>query len=109
VTIIVNFKINQDFIAKVLCVDKDKPESNCHGTCHLSKQLSETDNDDQKKAPNKLKTKVETNLFLRSNSKGVNTYALGVNEAEDIYSFGEFYTSAYITDIFRPPESHFIS
>ncbi len=109
VAIIVNFKINQEFIAKVLCIDKDKPESNCHGTCQLSKQLSETDNDDPNKEQNKLKTEVETNLFLRSHPKSVNTYALDENEGDANGYYCEFYSSTYLSDIFKPPESHFIS
>lgn len=33
------YVLRQDFIAEHLCVNRDKPEENCHGKCHLRKQL----------------------------------------------------------------------
>ena len=33
------YAINKDFIATVLCINKDKPELKCNGKCHLTKQL----------------------------------------------------------------------
>ncbi len=44
--IIVNFKLNQKEIEKEFCVNKDKPERQCHGKCHLKKELQKTDNTD---------------------------------------------------------------
>ncbi len=37
--IYVNFKINQDYIAEVLCINKDKPDLKCNGCCQLKKEL----------------------------------------------------------------------
>lgn len=31
--------INQDYIAEFLCINKDKPELQCNGKCHLVKQI----------------------------------------------------------------------
>ena len=33
------YVLRQDFIAEHLCVNRDKPEENCHGKCHLRQQL----------------------------------------------------------------------
>jgi len=33
------YLLRQDFIAEHLCVNRDKPEEDCHGKCHLRKQL----------------------------------------------------------------------
>jgi len=41
--IVVNFQINREFIAKNLCVNRDKPKSCCAGKCELKKQLDEDD------------------------------------------------------------------
>lgn len=40
-TVVVNFALNQKAIEEAYCVNKDKPELQCHGTCHLKQQLSE--------------------------------------------------------------------
>lgn len=37
----VNYWMNRDYIASVLCENKDKPELECNGQCHLKKQIKE--------------------------------------------------------------------
>ena len=36
---IISFYANQDEIAAKHCINKDKPELQCHGKCHLKKKL----------------------------------------------------------------------
>ncbi len=33
------YALNQDYIAEFLCVNKDKPQLQCNGKCHLAKQI----------------------------------------------------------------------
>lgn len=47
--IIVSFAINQDYIAKNLCVNKDVPESCCQGKCHLEKELIADEKKEERK------------------------------------------------------------
>jgi hypothetical protein len=42
----VEYAINYDYIAKVLCINKDKPELNCNGKCQLMKKLKQQEEDD---------------------------------------------------------------
>jgi hypothetical protein len=49
--IYVSFKINQDNIAKALCVKKEVKNNGCQGKCHLKKQLEKSDEEEQKQAP----------------------------------------------------------
>lgn len=44
--IIVHFKLNQQYIEKEFCVNKAKPELQCHGKCHLKKDLEKSANSD---------------------------------------------------------------
>lgn len=41
--IIVHFKLNQKNIEKEFCVNKAKPKLQCHGQCHLKKELEKSD------------------------------------------------------------------
>jgi hypothetical protein len=41
--IIVHFKLNQKNIENEFCVNKAKPKLQCHGQCHLKKQLEKSD------------------------------------------------------------------
>ena len=48
-----NFKMNQSFIAKNLCVKKEIKENTCKGKCHLKKELEkvQTQENHQDKEP----------------------------------------------------------
>jgi hypothetical protein len=43
VLIIVHFKLNQQDIEQEFCVNKAKPELQCHGKCHLKKELQKSE------------------------------------------------------------------
>lgn len=61
--IYISFKINQDYIARVLCVNKNKPMLNCNGKCYLAKKLKQAEQREQKKVL--LKT-LEFNLWCEA-------------------------------------------
>lgn len=46
--VVADYSINKEFIAKYLCVNRDKPKSHCNGKCHLRKQLEKQDRADSK-------------------------------------------------------------
>lgn len=35
------FQLNRDYIARVLCENRDKPQLHCNGQCYLAKRLKE--------------------------------------------------------------------
>ncbi|KAF2517112.1 hypothetical protein [Flavobacterium foetidum] len=41
--LIVHYKLNQKNIEKEFCVNKSKPEMQCHGKCHLNKELQQSE------------------------------------------------------------------
>jgi hypothetical protein len=47
----ISYNLNYKYISNVLCQNKTKPEMNCHGKCHLQKELKKAANEEgQKKA-----------------------------------------------------------
>lgn len=44
--IIVHFKLNQQRIEREFCVNQARPEMQCHGKCHLKKELEKSDTGD---------------------------------------------------------------
>ena len=38
---ILEYQLNRDYIANVLCVNKDKPITVCEGSCYLAKRLKQ--------------------------------------------------------------------
>jgi len=49
---VIDYLINKDYIAKNLCINKDKPKSCCKGKCHMVKQLQKTNPDTEKDSQN---------------------------------------------------------
>ena len=59
VWIIVSFKLNQEYIAKVLCINRDKPEMLCSGKCFLDERIKADEDQSGKQLPQKLKEQKE--------------------------------------------------
>src|SRR5687767_5304832 len=66
-TIITYFQANRDYIAEVLCVDKEKPMTMCKGQCFLDRNLSIADDDTPKQSPTPSRLSVEPSLFIANN------------------------------------------
>lgn len=49
--ILINFKMNQAYIAANLCESKDIPDSSCEGNCQLKKQIEQTEQAEQQLPP----------------------------------------------------------
>jgi hypothetical protein len=108
VYIYASFKINQDKIAKTLCVKKEIKNNCCQGKCHLKKQLDEADKQEQKQTPQNLKEKVEV-LFCQTQTPFDYLKVTLFNENQTLGSYVcDFYSSSFITDIFRPPKLNLI-
>lgn len=46
------YAMNYDYIAKVLCINKEKPKMHCNGKCYLAKMVAEnTDTETEKELP----------------------------------------------------------
>lgn len=48
------YRINQDFITSTLCINREVPDSDCHGKCHLKSQLNEENQNSTPILPNRI-------------------------------------------------------
>ncbi|MEQ3656569.1 MAG: hypothetical protein ABNH00_11950 [Dokdonia sp.] len=64
---VADYVANYDYIIKVLCENKDKPELKCNGKCYLSKQLAkEAQESDEAPFNSQDKTEIPVVLFCAS-------------------------------------------
>jgi hypothetical protein len=63
--IITYFEANRDYIAEVLCINKEKPITMCYGQCFLDRNLSLAD-ETPKQTPVKSTVKMEAPIFIGS-------------------------------------------
>lgn len=70
--IVGDFLVNQDFIAKTLCIQKDNQQG-CNGKCHLSKQLAESNSETNSQTPLKESKRIALDVFCVSNINSIVT------------------------------------
>lgn len=64
----IEYAVFKDYIAKNLCVNRDKPKSCCQGKCHLKKQIEKSaeTSDSEEKGSNRKILSQEVQEFLIS-------------------------------------------
>ena len=101
-----SFKLNQDEIAKTICIQRKMVNNSCNGRCELQKSLKKYD-DNEKKMQNNLDNKVD---FVFIQNTVTSTYK--AIEYSNQFKKPDFYTLekkpvSIARSSFRPP-SYFI-
>ena len=60
--ILISYELNKDYIARVLCINKDKPEMHCNGQCYLHKKMQQ-DTEHKQQGQSTTGSKMELSLF----------------------------------------------
>lgn len=94
------FKVNQKYIAAVLCENKDKPQLNCQGKCYLMKKLKEAE-DKEKKQENNAQKKGTYNLFFVNPTVHVSLPTIQPVKAQPME--GSFLLPTFDSEILHPP------
>jgi hypothetical protein len=98
--IVVNFYLNQSYIAKVFCENKDKPKLKCSGKCRLMKQLEQEEKKEQQ-LPN-LKWDGKEPV-ISSNSFFTSLDLLSITNRREFASFLTPALSTFQSTVFHPP------
>lgn len=100
---LVEYAVNYDYIANVLCINKGKPELHCNGKCYLSKELAKT-NDTDSSSLNKTKNSGQKLLdiyILPEIAQVQNTEKISLFNFK--FSYKKEYSFLFLCSIFRPP------
>lgn len=103
---VIDYLVNKDYIAKNLCINKDKPKSCCKGKCHMVKQLLKTNQNPENdtKNTNKRTQLKELNEFVLSNTNDITIEKISI-EYLDNYTSDYCQLASYT--IFVPPKLPF--
>jgi hypothetical protein len=99
---LIDYQLRKDFIAKVLCINKQKPQLNCNGKCFLAKRLKTAEEQESKTQHNIFnKYEVPTLICQEISNPHFQSVSFTHSSASDTYSnhFSGFFT----LHIFRPP------
>ena len=100
------YVVNNDYIAKNICVKKDIPNNCCHGKCYLAKQLNKLDEDNNSKPKNTIpkNNNQEDKEYLCF--KTITPIIFG--KVFDYISLMETsITTKYYPSIFHPPKNNY--
>lgn len=103
-----SFKINQDYIAKNLCENRDKPIMECNGRCDLIKKLKQAEKDEQKQLAQNLKEKSDILYCHNLTNSNIATQVYYFDKRQSVFTYKFQYFSSYHNDIFRPPKFRLI-
>lgn len=97
----IDFKLNQDYIARVLCINRDKPQMQCNGHCILMQKMNEAQDQtssEENQAPKKLilETFCESLFEFQTLSWLFDKHAIA--------SFPKKLHASYFDKVFHPPQ-----
>lgn len=59
------FHLNRDYIAKVLCENRQRPELKCNGKCYLARKLKEQEDNKDKETTSQIQNLPVLQLFAQ--------------------------------------------
>jgi hypothetical protein len=95
------YNIDPIGFVEALCENKDKPELECNGKCHLKKVTQATQNE-QKSPINLIDFK---DVILYKNSASTYNFKIKAKEKKAIYGYFNHYKYQNCTSCFHPPNT----
>jgi len=95
------FYANRAYISQQLCINKNRPELGCKGSCFLKKKLKDVEQNQEQQLPVQEKQIKETAPCI------ISTNSFTINSPADIQVFNPqpagIYSFTFFRDIFHPP------
>ena len=103
---VAEYIMNYDYIANVLCENKDKPELKCDGKCYLSQMLAEKSKQNNKNPFGDEQSKTEIQLVVYFQSLLSHDFVIGMSsQKRDNFNTRHLFISTLFTsNISEPPE-----
>ncbi|MGN6494905.1 MAG: hypothetical protein ACTHLE_23160 [Agriterribacter sp.] len=95
------YQFNKDFIAANLCENKEKPQLQCEGKCHLKKQI-EKNSDAPNPTGEKSAVKLTITDFFEENSFSFAGIVSGTGAGYSVY-YNNHYSHLHTSPVFHPP------
>ncbi|WP_418499385.1 hypothetical protein [Flagellimonas sp.] len=103
---VMEYVANYDYIAKVLCENKDRPQLHCNGKCYLAKQLQKQQKDQDKNpfGEQRSKTEIQPTVFFQSLLVFDFDTLFQVYPNKNSFLYQGIHSQLFISDIPHPPE-----
>ena len=99
------FKLNQDYIAKNLCINRSRPWLHCNGKCYFMRKLKAAQENEKKQAEKDNLSRFEIS-FYQEPSDIILLSPLTVElPVADLPVYRSFYSYSFITSLLQPPRA----
>jgi hypothetical protein len=102
-SVLIDFALRHDYIAKVLCINQDKPELQCDGKCYLAQQFKKAEENEKKTLHNYIVSSSEISAFILT-SFTILLEPLDKFVDKTIIYKQDYYTSTFLARAEQPPE-----
>lgn len=98
------YELNIDYIIETYCVNKEKPELQCNGKCHLANQLSNDSSDTSDKS-SYLSSLFEmfVPVYFYKHNFDFNAF-FKYKTIQNNWNYSKLFTSIFKDDFYRPPQ-----
>jgi hypothetical protein len=105
VFVYVGFKLNQQYIAANLCINRFKPSLHCNGKCYFMLKIKQAEDNDKKQSAKNSSSRLEVSFIQQPFSISFSEPVIVDVLSGGFPVFDYHYTSRYLTSIFKPPKS----
>jgi len=103
--LVVQFKLNQANIERLYCVNKAKPQKQCHGKCHLKKQLVENNEHGNQSSPlAQLEEVFKINFFHQTIASDITSFLEGIAVPTPVGNISPL-SRLFGKSVFQPPDN----
>ena len=102
---VIEYVVNYEYITKSLCVNKEKPQMQCNGKCHLMKELAkaaETEKPISSDKKTNTKQLVEE-LFFQDLKALINQPVYTLHKPSVVNNYSNLYNYEGDHSVFHPP------
>lgn len=99
---IIEYYANYDYIATVLCENRDKPYLECNGKCYLEKQLKEINHDNHEHKSTIPQINLEDYPVSPIDQYGYKISNINTEYLNQVFGINQI-SSDYYTSILKPP------
>lgn len=98
------YRINRDYIAENLCVNRDKPMLNCNGQCYLAKKLKAAEEKERKSNSERLEKMPEVVLSFQAIQPVFTARFIASEHIENHFKSTELFLNTAAKGFFHPPQ-----
>lgn len=103
--ILMDFQLRQDYIAKYVCENRNRPELHCDGKCYLAKKLKAARDSEEKEASQQLLSQLlEMPAQLMPTLIHFQPVHFSLKQVKACFAYTCFFPSSLPKGIFRPPQ-----